>query len=327
MGENPTHRIEVGEPIDSLKEAMAWISSPPIELTLKKDYILTARYKDAALAEMLPDGTRHRLERCVAVGTVTRPSSTRKNAAILVCDVDGFRADGITVDDITSLKIPHDMVAFTKEKSCIRVMQAVQHASKTLLVAASYAIVLTLLDMTNDERGRPRLVLDTIDAWCRGELTAESLEIDNVIIDGYEASAGHHSATAAATAAASIAHAAMAICDPSGDTSPMDAVRGALHSVYNSFAGASTDNETNDQIARCLSKAIKDKKSKRTLRRHYSKRDRDARRLLHHPYCEIIRHEIPDERGDQDADGRWTDTSNTVRQTSGLSGRCHRVDQ
>ncbi len=178
-GNNPTHRMEYGDPVESLDEAIAWIKKPPRTLTLREGYLLTARYKDPIFAEMMEDGSKRHITRVAAF----RQLLSRTN--IILCTEHGITGKG-------------ELPAWTKtdwltSDSGVDMLKEARNVSKQLLVFAACATAMTVIELVKNGDRRPIDAIKKAEAWCLGEATLDDVR---------SARAAVEAAAAAYTAAA-----------------------------------------------------------------------------------------------------------------------------
>ncbi len=167
MNENPTHRIEIGEPVGSLEEAIAWIKRPPRELTLKTGYILAARYP-TNLAWIDDNGRRRAIERVAAFGHVAatwRGKTPPKIVLVTSSGVSGYKTMPKWAQaDWLASKSGEDLL-----KRCAKV-------PRQLLVVAACAVARTVLELVKKGEKRPKIAIETAEAWTRCEVPLQEVK-------------------------------------------------------------------------------------------------------------------------------------------------------
>jgi len=185
-GNNPTHRIDYGDPIESLDEAIAWIKKPPRTLTLREDYFLTARHetKFGWLDEL---GVRHGLDRVAAFGKVIDRGKPRLE--IVVCTENGITVSdkgvGIAVLGLNKKQISRLRTWRDKNATAKDLLRVATNVQRQLLVTAACACAKTVEHLVKEGEERPRIAIEIAEDWTKGEATLT--EVKTAYDAAYEA--------------------------------------------------------------------------------------------------------------------------------------------
>ena len=173
-----THRIPYEE-VPTIEEAVAWIRHPPfppeILKKLKKGVLLTARTQ----AEWVQENGQHG-EEIAAMGLVLRVGTKNVPAKIAVVTRDGISIDGemVTVAALRlSKKTTYELETWQgPDSSAVTLLSVCEGAPLQLLTLTACAVVRTVLRFVPDGEDRPRVALETAEAWAYGHATVDQVE-------------------------------------------------------------------------------------------------------------------------------------------------------
>ena len=173
QADEPTRRIPYEE-VATIEEAVAWIRHPPfppeILKKLKKGVLLTARMQ----AEWVQENGQ-RGEEIAAMGLVLHVGTKNSPTKIAVVTRDGISIDGKRADaDALGLTkaSARDITAWLdSESTSARLLDAGMRVPMQLRTLTACAVARSVLHLTPDGGARPRVALETAEAWAYGRAT------------------------------------------------------------------------------------------------------------------------------------------------------------
>ena len=176
--DEPTHRIPYEE-VRTIEEAVAWIRHPPFPpetlKKLKKGVLLTARMR----AEWVQENGQ-RGEEIAAMGLVLRVGTRNVPTKIAVVTRDGISVDGEPVSagvlGLTKASTSDIVLWMSSGSSATDLLGAHHGVPWQLLALTTCAVVRTVLPLVQAGEDRPRVALETAEAWAYGRATFDQVK-------------------------------------------------------------------------------------------------------------------------------------------------------